>query len=138
MDSKTPTGVVGSSIDRPRGRGFSGSATELAGPGPWFFPSSRKPDQHQLSFKKGLANNASAGRRAVLQNLRSAVHVRNSSQRGGVADEWVTQMLRQSDAKVFKKYSQMKLQMKREALKQMNRQAGDSERRKSFDTEDDE
>ena len=29
---------------------------------------------------------------------------------GGVADEWVTQMLRQSDAQVFKKYSQMKLQ----------------------------
>jgi hypothetical protein len=28
-----------------------------------------------------------------------------------VADEWVTQLLRQGDAKVFKKYSQMKLQM---------------------------
>jgi hypothetical protein len=26
---------------------------------------------------------------------------------GGVADEWVTQLLRQGDAKVFKKYSQM-------------------------------
>jgi len=34
----------------------------------------------------------------------------------GVADEWVTQLLGQSEAKVFKKYSQMKLQMKREAL----------------------
>ncbi len=33
-----------------------------------------------------------------------------------MADEWVTQLLRQTDAKVFKKYSQMKLQMKREAL----------------------
>jgi hypothetical protein len=33
-----------------------------------------------------------------------------------VADEWVTQMLRQGDAKVFKKYSQMKLQMRREAF----------------------
>jgi hypothetical protein len=38
-----------------------------------------------------------------------------------VADEWVTQLLRQGDAKVFKKYSQMKLQMKREALHRMNR-----------------
>jgi hypothetical protein len=28
---------------------------------------------------------------------------------GGVADEWVTRLLRQSDAKVFKKYSRMKL-----------------------------
>jgi hypothetical protein len=35
------------------------------------------------------------------------------------------QMLRQGDAKVFKKYSQMKLQMKREALKQLNRRAND-------------
>jgi hypothetical protein len=35
---------------------------------------------------------------------------------GGVAVEWVTQMLPQGDAQVFKKYSQMKLQMKREAL----------------------
>jgi hypothetical protein len=51
---------------------------------------------------------------------------------GGVADEWVTQMLRQGDAKVFKKYSQMKLQMKREALKKLNRHA--NELGKSFDT----
>jgi len=46
---------------------------------------------------------------------------------GGVADEWVTQLLKQSaDAKVFKKYSQMKLQMKREALAKLNRQANES------------
>ena len=44
---------------------------------------------------------------------------------GGVADEWVTQMLRQGDAQVFKKYSQMKLQMKREALEKLNRRAGE-------------
>jgi hypothetical protein len=44
---------------------------------------------------------------------------------GGVADEWVTQLLRQGDAKVFKKYSQMKLQMKRVALEKMNRQANE-------------
>ena len=44
---------------------------------------------------------------------------------GGVADEWVTQLLRQSDAKVFKKYSQMKLPMKREALQRMNRRASE-------------
>jgi hypothetical protein len=36
-----------------------------------------------------------------------------------IADEWVTQMLRQGDAQVFKKYSQMK----REALEKINRQA---------------
>ena len=47
-----------------------------------------------------------------------------------MADEWVTQMLRQGDAKVFKKYSQMKLQMKREALEKINRHA--NEERKGF------
>ena len=46
---------------------------------------------------------------------------------GGVADEWVTQLLRQSDAQVFKKYSQMKLQMKREALQKMNRMANEGQ-----------
>jgi hypothetical protein len=38
----------------------------------------------------------------------------------------VTQLFRQGDAKVFKKYSQMKLQMKREALNRINRQANES------------
>jgi hypothetical protein len=38
----------------------------------------------------------------------------------------VTQLLRQGDAKVFKKYSQMKLQMKREALTKLNRQANEA------------
>jgi len=41
----------------------------------------------------------------------------------------MTQLLRQGDAKVFEKYSQMKLQMKREALLKLNRSA--SEQRSS-------
>jgi hypothetical protein len=49
-----------------------------------------------------------------------------------MADEWVTQLLRQGDAKVFKKYSQMKLQMKREALKKLNRKANEGD--PGFDT----
>lgn len=43
-----------------------------------------------------------------------------------MADEWVTRLLRQGDAKVFKKYSQMKLQMKREALEKLNRRANEA------------
>ena len=65
-----------------------------------------------------------------LYDLRSTYATRLSA--GGVADEWVTQMLRQTDAKVFKKYSQMKLQMKREALARMNRYAGDSAATEAF------
>jgi hypothetical protein len=34
-------------------------------------------------------------------------------------------LLRQGDAQVFKKYSQMKLQMKREALEKLNRRANE-------------
>ena len=59
-----------------------------------------------------------------IYDLRSTYATRLSA--GGVADEWVTQLLRQSDAKVFKKYSQMKLQMKREALRKLHRQANES------------
>ena len=65
-----------------------------------------------------------------LYDLRSTYATRLSA--GGVADEWVTQLLRQGDSQVFKKYSQMKLQMKREALQKMNRQANEVGR--GFDT----
>jgi integrase len=65
-----------------------------------------------------------------IYDLRSTYATRLSA--GGVADEWVVQLLRQGDAKVFKKYSQMKLQMKREALEKINRHA--NEAALSFDT----
>ncbi len=42
---------------------------------------------------------------------------------GGVADERATLLLRQGHAKVVKKFSQMKLQTKREASEKMHRQA---------------
>src|SRR6201988_3060477 len=58
-----------------------------------------------------------------IYDLRSTYATRLSA--GGVTDEWVTQMLRQGDAQVLKKYSQMKLQMKREALEKLNRQANE-------------
>ena len=67
-----------------------------------------------------------------LYDLRSTYATRLSA--GGVADEWVAQMLRQTDAQVFKKYSEMKLQMKREALTKLNRQASESGRVPDSDT----
>lgn len=92
--------------------------------------------EHQANFKKTWERTL---RRAKvpyfrLYDLRSTYATRLSA--GGVADEWVTQMLRQSDAKVFKKYSQMKLQMKREALARLNRHAGETgpEKNKGSDT----
>jgi hypothetical protein len=60
-----------------------------------------------------------------IYDLRSTYATRLSA--GGVAEEWVTQLLWQGDAKVFKKYSQMKLQMKREALQKLNRKANEGQ-----------
>jgi len=45
--------------------------------------------------------------------------------RAALAAEWVTQLLREGDSQVFKRYSQMKLQMKREALEKIIRQANE-------------
>jgi integrase len=58
-----------------------------------------------------------------LYDLRSTYAIRLSAE--GAADEWVIQMLRQGDSQVFKKYSQIKLQMKREALDKINRRANE-------------
>ena len=59
-----------------------------------------------------------------IDDLRSIDATRLSA--GGVADEWVAQLPRQGDAKVFKKDSQMKLQMKREALQKLDGAAAES------------
>jgi len=96
-----------------------------SGEGPFLFPSGRIPDKHQTTLKTVWRKTL---RRAKIPyfriyDLRSTYSTRLSA--GGVADEWVTQMLRQGDAQVFKKYSQMKLQMKREALEKLNRRANE-------------
>ena len=132
-DSKTPNGVSEVPLTDIAVVAFR-KQLELSGPGQWLFPSSHKPTEHQTDFKKTWQRTL---RRAGvpyfrLYDLRSTYATRLSA--GGVADEWVTQLLRQSDAKVFKKYSQMKLQMKREALARLNREAGESAAPKSSET----
>jgi len=58
-----------------------------------------------------------------LYELRHTFATRLSA--GGVADHFVTQMLRQGDAGVFKRYSQAKLNMMREALDRLDRRANE-------------
>ena len=58
-----------------------------------------------------------------LYELRHTFATRLSA--GGVADHFVTQMLRQGDSAVFKRYSQAKLNMMREALSKLDRQANE-------------
>ena len=97
----------------------------ISGTGPYLFPSNLNPTGH---LKKLNTVWTKTLRRAKIPyfriyDFRSAYATRLSA--GGVADESVTQRLRQSDAQVLKKYSQMKLRMKREALEKLNRRANE-------------
>lgn len=124
-DSKTPNRVGEVPLTEMAVEAFR-SQLAISGPGVYLFPSGEEQDVPQKSFKTVWRLTL---RRAEIQyfrlyDLRSTYATRLSA--GGVADEWVTQLLRQGDAKVFKKYSQMKLQMKREALVKLNRQANEN------------
>ena len=131
-DSKTPNGIAEVPLTDLALEAFR-AQIRIAGTGTWLFPSDENPTGHQKTLK--TVWQAVLRRAKVpyfrIYDLRSAYATRLSA--GGVADEWVTQLLRQGDAKVFKKYSQMKLQMKREALQKLNRTA--NEDRTGFDTE---
>jgi integrase len=125
-DSKTPNGIAEIPLTDLAIEAFR-AQIRISGTGVWLFPSDENPTGHQKSLR--TVWRLTLGRTKVpyfrLYDLRSTYATRLSA--GGVADEWVTQLLRQGDAKVFKKYSQMKLQMKREALTKLNRKANESQ-----------
>ena len=113
-DSKTPNGTAEVPLTSLAIEAFKNQMA-ISGEGPYLFPSNLNPTGHLKKLKTVWTKTL---RRAKIPyfriyDLRSAYATRLSA--GGVADEWVTQLLRQSDAQVFKKYSQMKLRMKREA-----------------------
>jgi integrase len=123
-DSKTPNGISELPLTKVALDAFR-KQIAISGNGVFLFPSDHTPTTHLKSVKTTWKNTL---RRAGIPyfriyDLRSTYATRLSA--GGVADEWVTQMLRQGDSQVFKKYSQMKLQMKREALEKLNRQANE-------------
>ncbi len=123
-DSKTPNGVAEVPLT-PIAVEALRDQLRLSPCSPYLFPSDENPSGHQRTLKTVWS--ATLRRAKVpyfrIYDLRSTYATRLSA--GGVADEWVTQLLRQGDAKVFKKYSQMKLQMKREALVKLNRHANE-------------
>jgi integrase len=129
-DSKTVNGVAEVPLTDIAIEAFRRQLA-ISGSGPFLFPGEEDPERHQKTFKTTWQ--ATLRRAGVpyfrIYDLRSTYATRLRA--GGVADESVTQFLRQGDAKVFKKYSQMKLQMKREALGKLNRNANES--RKGFD-----
>jgi integrase len=123
-DSKTPNGVAEVPLTPIAVAAFR-DQLRLSPCSPYLFPSDENPSGHQKTLK--TVWDATLRRARIphfrIYDLRSTYATRLSA--GGVADEWVTQLLRQGDAKVFKKYSQMKLQMKREALVKLNRMANE-------------
>jgi integrase len=123
-DSKTENGIAEVPLTPFAMEAFK-SQMAISGKGPFLFPSDRIPDGHQTTLRTVWRQTV---RRAKvpyfrIYDLRSTYATRLSA--GGVADEWVTQMLRQGDAQVFKKYSQMNLQMKREGLDKLNRRGSE-------------
>lgn len=123
-DSKTPNGIAEVPLTPLAVDAFRDQLS-IAGDGPFLFPSDLNRTGHQVALKTVWQKSL---RRAKvpyfrIYDLRSTYATRLSA--GGVADEWVTQLLRQGDSQVFKRYSQMKLQMKREALEKINRQANE-------------
>jgi integrase len=123
-DSKTPNGIAEVPLTPLAVEAFRNQLA-ISGPGPFLFPSDLNPTGHQRTLNTAWQKTL---RRAGvpyfrIYDLRSTYATRLSA--GGVADEWVIQLLRQGDSHIFKKYSQMKLQMKREALEKINRRANE-------------
>jgi integrase len=123
-DSKTPNGVAEIPLTKLALEAFRNQIA-ISGNGEFLFPSDLNPEGHLRSLRTAWRK---ALKRAGIPyfrfyDLRSTYATRLSA--GGVADEWVIQMLRQGDSQVFKKYSQMKLRMKREALDKINRRANE-------------
>jgi len=123
-DSKTSSGIADMPMSSRAREAFESQLRESEG-SDYLFPSqtpnSRVP--HLTTVKRAWAG---ALRRAgvphfTLYELRHTFATRPSA--GGVADHFVTQMLRQGDAAVFKSYSQAKLNMMREALDKLDRRA---------------
>ena len=123
-DSKTPNGVAELPLTEVALQAFR-NQMRLAGRGEYLFPSDLNAEGHQRSLRTvwRLTLKRAGVSYFRLYDLRSTYATRLSA--GGVADEWVTQLLRQGDSQVFKKYSRMKLQMQREALSKLNRHANE-------------
>lgn len=127
-DSKTPDGIGDMPMTQEAREAFAARIAETPG-SEYLFPSpkanAKKP--HLTNLRKAWTATLSRGGVPCfsIYELRHTFATRLSA--GGVADHFVTQMLRQGDSSVFKRYSQAKLNMMREALAKLDRQANERE-----------
>jgi len=132
-DSKTQSGIGDMPMTRPAWRAFKRQIKETPGSEylfPAINPNASKPYISTLKTTWKATLRRAGVRYFPLYHLRHTFASRLSA--GGVSDHFVTLMLRQGDSQVFKRYSQAKLNMMREALAQMDRSA--NEHPKTFGT----
>ena len=127
-DSKTPSGEGDMPMTDQAWQAFKEQIAETSG-SEYLFPSPRNDGRKPYITNLRKVWAATLKKAGVpyfsLYELRHTFATRLSA--GGVADHFVTQMLRQGDAGVFKRYSQAKLNMMREALTQLDRKANEHE-----------
>ena len=127
-DSKTENGIADIPLTQPARQAFCRRIEATPGSEYVFpTPSRRAKKPHITRFCKAWASTLK--RAGVphfpIYHLRHTFATRLSA--GGVADHFVTQMLRQGDSAVFKRYSHAKLNMMREALGRLDRHANEHE-----------
>jgi integrase len=128
-DSKTENGIGDMPMTEPAYAALKEQMEAAAGSDYLFPRFTKRGTKHYLGSLKKVWRTTL--RRAgvpyfSLYELRHTFATRLSA--GGVADHFVTLMLRQGDAGVFKRYSQAKLNMMREALDRLDRRANEHER----------
>ena len=125
-DSKTTNGIGDMPLTQAAREAFRRQMQETPG-SEYLFPSPKPGAQkpHMTNVRKiwGATLKRAGVPYFAPYELRHTFATRLSA--GGVADHMVTQMLRQGDAEVFKRHSQAKLGMMREALAKMDRQANE-------------
>jgi integrase len=128
-ESKTLSGEGDMPMTEPAWHAFKEQIEQTPG-SEYVFPSPRQTGRkpHITNLRKAWS--ATLKRAGVsyfsLYELRHTFATRLSA--GGVANHFVSQMLRQGDAGVFKRYSQAKLNMMRESLARLDRQANEHRR----------
>ena len=125
-DSKTVNGIADMPMTNRARQAFA-SQMKQSGDSDYLFPSplmdSSKPYIKSVRKLWNRTLQRAGLPHFSLYELRHTFATRLSA--GGVADHFVTQMLRQGDSQVFKRYSQAKLNMMREALSKLDRQANE-------------
>src|SRR5215469_10899733 len=126
QDSKTPSGVGDMPMTDRACQAFKSQVEETPGSEylfPRLSPRGKKPYIGSLKKVWGTTLRKAGVPRFTLYELRHTFATRLSA--GGVSDHFVTQMHRQGDADAFKRYSQAKLVMMREALAKLDRSANE-------------